>query len=472
MATSALLIDRYQRFFDSELTGAPSISALLPGEASEASNVEGNAGKSPQLSIASMFLADETLGPKYDFLAIVRVSYDSTGKVVSTYHWMLPDALRTAARDAVAGVSIFDLPVSPWAERDARLAIIVYHIRRNQRSDRLMDYVRNLIESDDALRPSREMTSLMAAAFERIALLRRNADATVLFGGTIAVPENGAGNARYVAVIRGDAELAPDLLAVVDGRLAVINKPEPIIGLSHALLRIGNRSGVSSVRRYIEELRRKHALMREQLTRNTPGESYLSYLEREVKQQRQKTIDALYKRHEMVPLVTPIALEAANDLEDVVKFEDDRETRFKRLIESMRAGIREQFGVNLPGLRVRLNEGDLEAGSYIVMINEIPLVMGTVHADRALCNATPEELSALGLNGEEAIDPGSGVRRALVYRDDWDGVRAAGFTLWESAEHIALHLDSILRKNWLTSLASMKSPPPSKLPPASSTYPA
>ena len=60
----------------------------------------------------------------------------------------------------------------------------------------------------------------------------------------------------------------------------------------------------------------------------------------------------------------------------------------------MRDGLFYELGVRFPGIRVRGNETDMPASSYLIMVNEIPLVMGTVNIDKVLVNDTAEGLGS------------------------------------------------------------------------------
>jgi type III secretory pathway component EscV/tetratricopeptide (TPR) repeat protein len=102
------------------------------------------------------------------------------------------------------------------------------------------------------------------------------------------------------------------------------------------------------------------------------------------------------------PVVTAIAVEVAKDLiESVVD-----KTRggllsdhVSNLLIDMRWRIKERFGVHLPGVRFRGNEGDLENGSYVIMIMEIPLVLGNVDPKHRFFRGSKEDLLSLGLMG-------------------------------------------------------------------------
>ena len=149
---------------------------------------------------------------------------------------------------------------------------------------------------------------------------------------------------------------------------------------------------------------------------------------------------------QMMPVVTPIALEVAADLVPLV--DDTTGSNFlNELIPMMRDGLFYELGVRFPGLRVRGNEGDLPPGSYIIMINEIPLVMGSVDRQKCLVNDTPDRLRLLGIEAEPAQNPANGNACGWISADQRKLAEDAGLTTWDAPGYIVLHLSAVLRKN-------------------------
>jgi type III secretion protein V len=149
---------------------------------------------------------------------------------------------------------------------------------------------------------------------------------------------------------------------------------------------------------------------------------------------------------QMMPVVTPIALEVAGDLVPLV--DDTGGSNFlNELIPMMRDGLFYELGVRYPGLRVRGNEGDLPPGSYIIMVNEIPLVMGTVDKNKCLVNDTPDRLRLLGIEAEPAQNPANGNACGWISTEQRKLAEDAGLTTWDAPGYIVLHLSAVLRKN-------------------------
>jgi len=173
--------------------------------------------------------------------------------------------------------------------------------------------------------------------------------------------------------------------------------------------------------------------------------------EDEVKQQREKRIQNQKMQEgqaaQMLPVVTPIALEVAADLIPLVEDAGEGSKFLGEMVPMMRDGLFYELGVRFPGIRVRGNETDMPPGSYLIMINEIPLVMGTVSLNKVLVNDTAERLRLLNIEGETATNPANGNECAWIDAEYKEVAEQAGLTTWDAAGYIVLHLSSVLRKN-------------------------
>ncbi len=149
---------------------------------------------------------------------------------------------------------------------------------------------------------------------------------------------------------------------------------------------------------------------------------------------------------QMMPVVTPVALEVAQDLVPLV--DDTTGSNFLgELVPMMRDGLFYELGVRFPGLRVRANDGDMPPGGYVIMVNEIPLIMGTVDQDKCLVNDTPDRLRLLGIQAEPAQNPANGNACAWIPASEKPTAEQSGLTTWDAAGYIVLHLAAVLRKN-------------------------
>ncbi|MFO0727421.1 MAG: type III secretion system export apparatus subunit SctV [Myxococcota bacterium] len=182
-----------------------------------------------------------------------------------------------------------------------------------------------------------------------------------------------------------------------------------------------------------------------------PADDATPKTDEEVKQQREKRIQTQKMQEgqsqQMLPVVTPIALEVAADLIPLVEDSGEGSKFLGEMVPMMRDGLFYELGVRFPGIRVRGNETDMPPGSYLIMINEIPLVMGTVSLNKVLVNDTAERLRLLNIEGETATNPANGNECAWIDAEYKEVAEQAGLTTWDAAGYIVLHLSSVLRKN-------------------------
>ena len=166
---------------------------------------------------------------------------------------------------------------------------------------------------------------------------------------------------------------------------------------------------------------------------------------------RQKQIEAARRQEgqsqQMLPVVTPIALEVAGNIIPLVEDAGGGNRFLGEMVPMMRDGLFYELGVKFPGIRVRGNETDLGAGSYIIMVNEIPLISGTISLDKVLVNDTVDRLTLLNIQGEEAVNPANGSECAWIPDEYASIAEQAGLTTWDASGYMVLHLSSVLRKN-------------------------
>lgn len=89
----------------------------------------------------------------------------------------------------------------------------------------------------------------------------------------------------------------------------------------------------------------------------------------------------------------------------------------------------------------------MSPGSYLIMLNEIPVVTGFTDQRRVLVNDTPDRLRLLGIEATPAQNPANGVACAWIRSDKRELAEQAGLTAWDAASYMVLHMAAILRKN-------------------------
>jgi type III secretion protein V len=81
-------------------------------------------------------------------------------------------------------------------------------------------------------------------------------------------------------------------------------------------------------------------------------------------------------------------------------------------------------------------------GSYLIMLDEIPIVMGTVSLDQGLTLCPTSELSRRGIDFENAVDPLDGSAAAWISLEDAEQISEA---TWSPSDYIVRHLEAVIR---------------------------
>ncbi len=164
----------------------------------------------------------------------------------------------------------------------------------------------------------------------------------------------------------------------------------------------------------------------------------------------QRKLAAKYGSHviDKVPLVTPLAVEVASNLIPYVEgSERGISAELMKLTEELRKLIFNTFGISVPGIRFRGNEGDLPAGSYIIMLMEVPIVMGTISPEKRLFPGSAMKLIELGVTAEATTHPLTGDEACWVQQENCDVIKAAGLEVWSLLEYPIRHLEAVIRRN-------------------------
>jgi tetratricopeptide (TPR) repeat protein len=143
----------------------------------------------------------------------------------------------------------------------------------------------------------------------------------------------------------------------------------------------------------------------------------------------------------MLSVVTPIALEVASNL---IPLAENEASGLLAQVPAMRERIRKSTGFQVPGVRFRGNEAAMPKGSYLIMIDEIPLVMGIVDLDKSLTTLPEITLQERGIHYERAVNPVDGSDAFWVNTADAGRISGAA---WDAPEYIERHLEAVLVKN-------------------------
>ncbi len=158
---------------------------------------------------------------------------------------------------------------------------------------------------------------------------------------------------------------------------------------------------------------------------------------------------AVAKHGDVLPFImpSPISLEVGSELIPYVDDSQDGGRFINELIPLLRHGLYYELGVNFPGIQVRGQTIDMDAESYVININEIPVARNKIEKGCILVGESLEQLSLFNITGRETLHP---IDNSVVtwISSDFKGIATqAGFRMWDTAEFLILHLSFVLRKH-------------------------
>jgi type III secretory pathway component EscV/predicted Zn-dependent protease len=152
-----------------------------------------------------------------------------------------------------------------------------------------------------------------------------------------------------------------------------------------------------------------------------------------------------------LPVVTPIAMEVAGNLTPYIEGDEaggGLSVEVTNHLGTLKSDILNNYGIKSPAVRFRYNESDLTNGVYLIMIEEIPLVMGNVSVNKKFFPGPLTDLEAHEISTNDKVkDPVSGAEGCWVEEKEWDSAEAAGLELWDIVKYPVRHLQAILQKN-------------------------
>jgi tetratricopeptide (TPR) repeat protein len=152
----------------------------------------------------------------------------------------------------------------------------------------------------------------------------------------------------------------------------------------------------------------------------------------------------------LVPAVAPIIVEVAPDLlEDLLSPGTfDLSPDVVHRLGALREGLRQTFGVPLPGVSVRQLIGDwVTDGTYVLSVMEIPVAYGEVDRGKRFHPGSPDVLTSLGIEHTVGIDPRTGAPGCWIDQQYAGKAESAGLELWRAADYLFHHLEAVLVRN-------------------------
>lgn len=154
------------------------------------------------------------------------------------------------------------------------------------------------------------------------------------------------------------------------------------------------------------------------------------------------------KGGDLYPVVTPIVVEISHDLVTSEEVSAKDWYVLDTLIPSMRERVHLKFGVKPSGVRIRYNEGDMEAGTYIFMLDEVPLILGKVYPGKLFVTDNEKNLEILSITGETGKIPLSGKHSLWVDAKYKETLKNNHISFWKDPfDYLIGHLEAFLISN-------------------------
>ncbi|MFL5351267.1 type III secretion system export apparatus subunit SctV [Archangium sp.] len=141
--------------------------------------------------------------------------------------------------------------------------------------------------------------------------------------------------------------------------------------------------------------------------------------------------------------VAPLTVDLAPDLTPLAQ--EQGGAFVHQVLNRVRDEVFYELGVRVPGIRVRTEAAYLPAGSYRILIDEVPAGMGQVQSGALYALAQPEELAFLEVKAEPVMDPSTGKPISRVPAEGRARLELAQVPLRSAGEFIAEHLRSVIR---------------------------
>ncbi|MEM9720784.1 MAG: FHIPEP family type III secretion protein [Bacteroidota bacterium] len=432
------------------------LSANLPGE-----NLK-------IFSLSQLFILNEQAESSYyDYLALVLLEFPERDEKTDPrvlLQIISPEGLRNYSRTVNQGIFIEEIEITKVEYFPEQISTLVYQIPKNDRNQRLIEVIERLASSFDFSSDYEGSIYLAESILDKLEVLTAHKEVIPLIGGVFNMPKEVTINSphhQYFAVF--DHKIA----SIRERKLWVNNKnlqigrtlrtSKPFDNQNFLLFRLGKKSSQENQIRYIHELRRQHILSRT-VSGYQISEGDETLLEREAKikwARNEKRIEQKFdngsQNFQMLPVVTPLALEVAGNL--IFMFEDKEQGDslapvFREKINALRENFQIDMGVRIPSIRVRGNETDLPDGTYLILLNEIAIISHYIPVHKLFAIKPIEELKELAITvSESTTHPVNGTDATWVPNEMIDLLREHDIAFWSTEEYIIQHLQAILSRN-------------------------
>jgi type III secretion protein V len=147
-----------------------------------------------------------------------------------------------------------------------------------------------------------------------------------------------------------------------------------------------------------------------------------------------------------LPLPAPLVLEVSTELTALLDGRADGGRFVNELIPQIRDRLFFELGVRFPGVRIRGSVPGLNADTYAIKLNEIPVIIANVNMGQFFVNDSADSVRLLQIEAQDGYNPMTHTPGAWVPLSQKEKIEKAGMTVIDIPGYIVLHMGDMMRK--------------------------
>lgn len=461
-----MILEEYQKKrtafihrFAQEILGKKKLNHVINPESKETIPDKNSKESGWNLSIAELFFQSKNVATpiSFEYLLITLIEYNQAHKNTVLFQQVNSNTLKSRIRTIESGIIIENLTISILANLPQKVSFMLYELERTSQNQQLLSRINRLFNALDFQFDPRGSISIAESILDKLPNLEVSANRleTSFFGNlSSTMIQSSKKNTQYSVFFKEEfIESSARRLWVNNSSLrvgATLGTAQPFFDQSFLMLRLGRKRNQEDTLNFIKRLRDQYAANNNNLLQNNEGESILEKEKKAQVLRKKKKIERKYNiiKTNHFPIVTPIALEVSGDMISLVTRGNNLSEAFQALINETKDFFHQEYGVKMPGIRVRGNETDLPDGTYVIMINEIPIVSGKIkNTEKLFALETMANLKELEVTADLDSHPFLETEGGWVLSSKIPVLENHKIKTLTSLEYINEHLKATLRKN-------------------------
>jgi type III secretion protein V len=147
-----------------------------------------------------------------------------------------------------------------------------------------------------------------------------------------------------------------------------------------------------------------------------------------------------------LPLPAPLALEVSTELTALLDNRADGGRFINEMIPQIRERLFFELGVRFPGVRIRGSVPGLQADSFAIKLNEVPVIFSNVQLGHFFVNDTAQNIRMLQIECQESMNPMTHNPGVWVANEHRSKIDSMGVSTIEIPGFVALSLGDAMRR--------------------------